>query len=108
MADCDAMCAVLSALFNQHKYGTPLDTEELVSRAAVEHEGDAKVALDELRSEEYPFIAVSNSRAKIRNEYYRELFDFLVLKCDRDPQELKWRHGHYEGWDRHTWWPPKD
>lgn len=108
MADCDAMCAVLSALYNQHKYGSPLDVEELVSRSAVEDESDAKAAIDELKSAEYRYIVVSNDRARIRTEYLGELFDFFVLKCGRDPQKLKWRDSHYEGWHTHSWWPPKD
>lgn len=106
MADCDAICAVLSALFNQHTWGTPIDREELVSRSAVEHGGDAKDAIDELRAD-HPFIIVSNDRVRIDHDQFGKLLDFLVLKCNRDPQELKWRDSHYEGWSRHSWWPPQ-
>jgi len=108
MADCDAICAVLSALFNQHKWGTPIDREELVRRSAVEHEGDAKDAIDDLRGADYAFVSVFNDRVVIENGRFGDLLDFLVLKCDRDPQELKWRDSHYEGWHTHSWWPPRN
>lgn len=107
MADCGALCAVLSALLHKHGWGSPIEREELVARSSVEHEGDAKDAIEVLRGTEYPFVIVSNSRVTIDNGYLEELYDFLILKCDRDPQELKWRDSHYEGWHTHSWWPPE-
>lgn len=104
----DGMCAVLSVLLNQHTYGTPIPREELVSRAAVEHDGTAKTAIEELQSAEYPFVQVHNDRVKLHSGRFGEVLDFLVLRCDRDPQELKWRCHHYEGWHRHSWWPPSE
>lgn len=108
MSDCDPMCAVVFALFREHAWGTPISRDDLVKRAAVEHDGDAKDAIDELRSAEYRFAIVSNSRVKIDNSHLYELFDFLVLRCGRDPELLQLRDSHYEGWHRHEWWPPKE
>jgi hypothetical protein len=108
MAKPGAICAVLSALLNQHTYGTPIDREDLVQKTAVEHDGDAKDAIDELVSAEYPYVIVSGDRVKLDNSRFDKLLDHLVLRCNRDPQELKWRCHHYEGWEKHTWWPPRE
>jgi len=107
MVKTEAMCAVLSVLVNQHQYGTPLSQDDLVKRAAVEHEGDAKDAIEELARAEYPCVRVNPAQGVLLdNSRFGEALDFLVLKCNRDPQELKWRCSHYEGWHTHEWWPP--
>lgn len=97
------MCAVIAVLISEHKYGTPLPEDDIVSKAAVEHDGDAKTAFDDLQQK--PFVRYNPARGMILdNSYFGQLADFLYYRCDWSKIQIESRLKHYEGWKNHDWY----
>lgn len=96
-------CALLAAMIAKHRWGTPIDEENLISIAAIEP-GDypsAGEVFDDLRSESY--ITLTNRGIKLDNSEFGVLADVLYHECGWEPFQIKSRLKHYEGWGQHDW-----
>ena len=106
----EVICAVLSYLISEHKYGTPVDKQTIVNRSAIrsDQEGEAKDAYDELQNNS-PFIEEDDNGngIKIDNSEFGLLADYLYVRCDDkwDAESIHRRLKHYEGWNEHEWSP---
>lgn len=102
MATQEARCAVVQVLIADHKYGTPLPKEEVVSRTAVEDDGEAKTAFEELKQQ--PFVRYGRQRGMmIDSSRFGDLADYLYYECGWKPFVIESRLKHYEGWEKHDW-----
>jgi len=68
----DPVCAVIAVLVSNHAYGTPMSKDNIVARAAVEHDDEAKSAFEYLKDE--PFIIYNRTRGlMLDNSQFGEL-----------------------------------
>ena len=96
----EARCAVVQVLIADHKYGTPLPRVEVVSRAAVKDDGEAKTAFEKIKRQ--PFISYNRQRGMtIDSSRFGDLADYLYYKCGWEPFAIESRLKHYEGWNEH-------
>lgn len=97
-------CALLAAMIAEHRWGSPIVEENLLSISAIEV-GDyptASEVFDELRSASY--ITNRGKRGiELNNSQFDELADVLFHECEWEPFEIKSRLKHYEGWENHDW-----
>jgi len=97
-------CALLAAIIAEHRWGSPIVEENLLSISAIET-GDyptASEVFEELRSE--PYITNSGDRGiELNNSEFGVLADVLYDECEWEAFEIRSRLKHYEGWDRHDW-----
>jgi len=97
-------CALLAAMIAQHRWGSPITEENLLSTAAIEG-GEYTVAsevFDELRAASY-IINRGNRGIELDNSHFGDLADVLFYECGWEPYEIESRLKHYEGWSRHDW-----
>jgi hypothetical protein len=97
-------CALLAAMVAKHRWGTPIDEENLLAIAAIDA-NDYPIAsevFDELRSE--PYVTTRGDRGiELDNGEFGALADVLYHECEWEPFEIKSRLKHYEGWSGHDW-----
>lgn len=102
MATQEARCAVVQVLIADHRYGTPLSKGEVVNRAAVRDDGEAKTAFEELKQQ--PFVLHNRQRGMmINSSRFGDLADYLYHRCNWKPFVIESRLKHYEGWAEHDW-----
>lgn len=95
-------CEVLAVLISRHSYGSPMDEERIINKAAVEHDHIAAEAIEDLQYK--PFINYYPQRGlEIDNSNFGSLADFLYHECGWEPFEIRTRLKHYEGWSQHDW-----
>lgn len=97
-------CALLAAMIAKHRWGTPIDEENLLSIAAIESNDypTASDVFDDLRSK--PYISNrGNQGIELNNSEFGTLADILFSECGWESFEIKSRLKHYEGWDQHDW-----
>jgi hypothetical protein len=97
-------CALLAAMIAEHRWGSPIVKENLLSISAIET-GDYPTAseiFDELRSATY--ITNRGKRGiELNSSEFGALADVLYHECGWEPFEVRSRLKHYEGWDDHEW-----
>jgi len=97
-------CALLAAMIAEHRWGSPIVKENLLSISAIET-GDYPTAseiFDELRSVTY--ITNRGKRGiELNSSEFGALADVLYHECGWEPFEVRSRLKHYEGWDDHEW-----
>jgi len=88
----------------EHRWGSPIVEENLLSIAAIET-GDYPTAsdvFDDLRSK--PYITNQGNRGiELDNGEFGQLADILYHECEWEPFEIKSRLRQYEGWQNHDW-----
>jgi hypothetical protein len=97
-------CALLAAMVAEHRWGSPIVDESLLSISAIETDDypTASDVFDELRSEDY--ITSKRKRGiELNNSHFGALADVLYYECEWEPYEIRSRLKHYEGWDNHEW-----
>jgi hypothetical protein len=97
-------CALLAAMVAEHRWGSPIVEENLLSISAIETADypTASDVLDELRSEDY--ITSKGSRGiELNNSRFGALADVLYHECEWEPYEIRSRLKHYEDWEDHEW-----
>lgn len=97
-------CALLAAMIAKHRWGTPIDEENLLAIAAIEPNEypTASEAFKKLRTE--PYITNRGKRGlELDNSKFGVLADVLYHECGWESFEIKSRLKHYEGWDDHGW-----
>jgi hypothetical protein len=97
-------CALLAAMIAEHRWGSPIVEENLLSIAAIEMDdyATASTVFDELRAA--PYITTRGKRGiELNNSRFDELADVLFHECGWEPFEIKSRLKHYEGWSQHDW-----
>lgn len=97
-------CALLAAMVAKHRWGTPIDEENLLAIAAIDPNDypTASEVFEELRSESY-ITNRGNRGIELDNSEFGTLADVLYHKCGWEPFEIESRLKHYEGWDDHEW-----
>lgn len=97
-------CALLAAMVAKHRWGTPINEENLLSIAAIERNDypTASEVFDALRSEPY-ITARGNRGIELNNSAFGALADVLYSECGWEPFQIRSRLKHYEGWDQHDW-----
>ncbi len=97
-------CALLAAMIAKHRWGTPIDEENLLAIAAIGPNDypKASATFDILRSEPY-ITNRGNQGIELNNSEFGGLADVLFSECEWEPFEIKSRLKHYEGWDEHDW-----
>jgi len=97
-------CALLAAMIAEHRWGSPIVEENLLSISAIEP-GDYPTASEvfaELRSASY--ITNRGKRGiELNSGEFGTLAELLYRECEWDAFEIKSRLKHYEGWDNHEW-----
>lgn len=77
--------------------------DEVVRRAGVQDDGDAKTAFEELKHQ--PFILHNRQRGMmLNNSRFGDLADYLYHQCGWEPFTIDCRLKHYEGWEEHGWY----
>lgn len=97
-------CALLAAMVAKHKWGSPIEEDQLLSIAAIDTSDyrTAREVFDELRGASY--ITNRGQRGiELDNSAFDELADLLFEECDWEPFQIKSRLKHYEGWEDHDW-----
>lgn len=97
-------CALLAVLVADHRWGTPIGRDGLLSNAAVAKHNypKARKTFDDLRSE--PYIDNHGKRGiSISTASFGDLADILYHECQWDVWQIKSRLHHYEGIDDHDW-----
>lgn len=97
-------CALLAAMIAEHRWGSPIVEENLLSISAIET-GDYPTASDvfeELRSAAY-ITNRGKQGIELDNSRFDGLADVLFHECGWEPFEIRLRLKHYEGWDQHDW-----
>jgi len=97
-------CALLAAMIAKHRWGTPIDEENLLAIAAIDDNDypRASTVFDELRGATY--ITNRGSRGiELDNSSFGALADVLYHDCEWEPFEIRSRLKHYEGWEQHDW-----
>lgn len=97
-------CALLAAMVAEHRWGSPIVEENLLSISAIDMADypTASDVFDELRSEDY--ITSKGKRGiELNNSQFGALADVLYYECEWEPYEIRSRLKHYEGWDDHEW-----
>lgn len=97
-------CALLAAMLAKHKWGTPIDEENLLSIAAIDPNDypTASEVFAELRGESY-ITNRGNRGIELNNSEFGRIADILYHECGWEPFQIKSRLKHYEGWDDHEW-----
>jgi len=97
-------CALLAAMIAEHRWGTPIVEENLVSIAAIERSDypTASTVFNDLRSEAY-ITNRGNRGIELDNSKFDQLADILYYECEWEPFEIRSRLKHYEGWETHDW-----
>jgi len=97
-------CALLAAMIAKHKWGTPIDEENLLAIAAIETNDypTASEVFEELRSASY-ITNRGNRGIELDNGEFGPLADVLYHECGWDPYEIESWLKHYEGWENHDW-----
>lgn len=104
MTEADHLCALLRPLVSKHRYGAPLDKDEIVRQAAFEshEEGAVRDAFERLR--ELSFVVYHGDRGVILDSSeFGTLADYLYETCDWPVWEIETKLKHYEGWGEHEW-----
>jgi hypothetical protein len=97
-------CALLAAMVAEHRWGSPIVEENLLSISAIETAdySTASEVFDELRSASY--ITNRGKRGiELNSSEFGALADLLYHECEWEAFEIKSRLKHYEGWDDHEW-----
>jgi len=97
-------CALLAAMIAEHRWGSPIVEENLLSISAIEASdySTASDVFDDLRSA--PYITNRGNRGiELDNGEFGQLADVLYQECEWEPFEIKSRLKHYEGWENHDW-----
>jgi hypothetical protein len=97
-------CALLAAMIAEHRWGSPIVEEDLLSISAIETSDydTASEVFEELRS--VPYITSRGKRGiELNSSEFGALADVLYHECEWDPFEIKSRLKHYEEWDTHEW-----
>lgn len=97
-------CALLAAMVAKHRWGSPIDEDDLLAVAAIEPSEypAARTTYDELRSK--PYVVNRGKRGiELDDGAFGELADVLYHECGWEAFQLRSRLKHYEGWDRHDW-----
>ena len=97
-------CALLAAMIAKHRWGTPINEDNLLAIAAIDSNDypAASEVFDELRSATY----ITNRGARgieLDNSSFGDLADVLYHECGWEAFEIRSRLKHYEGWDQHDW-----
>jgi hypothetical protein len=97
-------CALLAAMVAKHRWGTPIDEDDLLSIAALEPNDypTASEVFDDLRGEQY-ITSVGNRGIELNNSEFGALADVLYHECGWEPFQIRSRLKHYEGWGEHEW-----
>lgn len=97
-------CALLAAMISNHRWGSPIDEENLLSIAAIDTNDypTASEVFNDLRSASYT-INKGNRGIQLDNSAFGELAEVLYHNCGWEPFEIKLRLKHYEGWGNHDW-----
>lgn len=97
-------CALLAAMIAEHRWGSPIVEENLLSISAIESSDypTASEVFDELRSEVY-ITNRGNRGIELNNSAFGALADVLYHECGWESFEIRSRLKHYEGWDQHEW-----
>jgi hypothetical protein len=97
-------CALLAAMIAKHRWGTPIDEENLLSIAAIETNDypTASEVFDELRSESY-ITNRGNWGIDLNSSEFGQLAGVLYHECDWESFQIKSRLKHYGGWKNHEW-----
>lgn len=97
-------CALLAAMITKHRWGTPINEENLLAIAAIEPDDFpvASKAFDDLRSKSY-ITNRGNRGIELNNTEFGAIADILYHECQWEPFHIKSRLKHYEGWDQHEW-----
>lgn len=97
-------CALLAAMIAKHRWGTPIDEDNLLVIAAVDQNDypTAREVFDELRGEAY-IVNRGKRGIELDNSEFGMLADVLYYECGWEPFQIKSRLKHYEGWDQHEW-----
>jgi len=97
-------CALLAAMVAEHRWGSPIVEENLLSIAAIgtNDYSAASDVFDDLRSE--PYITNRGNRGiELDNGEFGRLAEILHDECEWEPFEIRSRLKHYEGWENHSW-----
>ena len=97
-------CALLAAMVAEHRWGSPIVEEDLLSISAIETADytTASEVFDKLRSASY--ITNRGMRGiSLNSSEFGALADLLYHECEWEAFEIKSRLKHYEGWDDHEW-----
>lgn len=97
-------CALLAGMIAEHRWGSPIVEENLLSISAIEVSDypTAREVFDDLRSA--PYITNRGKRGiELDNSEFGQLADVLFHECGWEPFEIRSRLKHYEGWDDHDW-----
>lgn len=97
-------CALLAAMIAEHRWGSPIIEENLLSISAIETSDydTASEVFEELRST--PYITSRGKRGiELNSSAFGALADVLYHECEWDPFEIKSRLKDYEEWDNHEW-----
>jgi hypothetical protein len=96
--------ALLAAMIAEHRWGSPIVEENLLSISAIEA-SDYSVAsdvFDDLCTE--PYVTNSGNRGiELNNSEFGALAEVLYHDCEWEPFQIKSRLKHYEGWDQYDW-----
>lgn len=97
-------CALLAAMVAEHRWGSPIVEENLLSISAIETDDypAASEVFDELRSEDY-ITSKGKQGIELNNSKFGALADVLFYECEWEQHEIRSRLKHYEGWDDHEW-----
>jgi hypothetical protein len=97
-------CALLAAMIANHRWGSPIEADALLSIAAIETNDHpvARQVFDELRTERY-ITSMGDRGIELNNSRFDELAEVLYQECQWETFQIKSRLKHYEGWDNHEW-----
>jgi len=92
------------AMITQHRWGSPIVEENLLSVAAIETADypTASDVFDELRSAQY-ITDRGKDGTELDNANFRDLTDVLYDECGWEPDEIRLRLKHHHDWDQHDW-----
>ena len=97
-------CALLGTLVANHRWGSPLEVDSLLSMSKIsDHEyPKARETLERLKSSSYT-RQCGKRGVKLVTAGFGTLADVLYYECNWEPFEIKLRLKHYEGWETHDW-----
>lgn len=104
MSKLSVVCALVAAMIAKHRWGTPSGEDALIRLSAVpKHDyPEARTAFESLLRRRFITNQGSGGIA-LDNSGFGELAEFLYHECGWDPDEIKLRLKHYEGWEEHHW-----
>lgn len=96
-------CALLAVMIAKHKWGTPIDREDLLRISAIDGDySTAREVYDDLRRE--PYVTYRGNRGiELDTSNFDELADVLYHECNWEAWEIDSRLKHYEGIENHDW-----